>query len=101
MEHNCKQEEVLGRIQEQIKTLFETLKKQDGLIETMSKLTVEIKCLVTEMRTVKDDIGEVKKDVADLKKGPQKKYEMIIDTVVKVLIGAVVTFILVQIGLKN
>lgn len=100
MEHNtCKQEKIIGGMQEQIRTLFEVTKKQDGLIETMHALTLEIRGLTTEMKSVKEDIGEVKKDVIELKNKPAKRWDSISDTIIKVAVGGIISYLLIRAGL--
>lgn len=97
MEH-CTQEVKIGAINEQIKTLFETVKKQDGIIKTMYDLTVEIRGLTYEMKTFKEDIGEVKCDVAELKNKPAKRWDSLVGQTITFIVGAVLAYIAARIG---
>lgn len=99
MEHNCIQAGEIRGMQEQIKTLFETMKKQDGLIETMHELTLTIRDLANSTETMKKDIAEVKTCVAELKSQPGNRWNTVVDTALKVAVGALVGYLFIRAGM--
>lgn len=99
MEHSCIQSGEIGIIKQQIKTLSESVREQKGLIKTITDMTIDIHDLAIEMKTVRSDIGEVRKDVSDLKAKPAKRWNDIVDTVIKFIAGGFVAYILTKTGL--
>ena len=70
----------------------ERLDKQDELIRGLGTLSVEVE-------TVERDVSEIKGDVKSLAGKPGKRWDNLIDTVVKILVGALLALAFTQIGL--
>lgn len=70
-------------------------KRQDNLDQLVST----VKVLADREERVEGDVKEIKKDVKFLTDKPAKRWDGIVDKIITVIIGAVVGFILAQIGM--
>lgn len=70
-------------------------KRQNNLEE----LVGTVKVLAVREEQVEKDVKEIKNDVKSLTEKPAKRWDSIVNTVLTVIVGALVGFILAQIGL--
>lgn len=70
-------------------------KRQDNLDDLVST----VKVLAIREENVENDVKEIKTDVKSLKDKPAERYEKLMDKVVLAIVGAIIGFILAQIGL--
>lgn len=78
-------------------------KRLDGLaekVEDIHNLTLSVREIATEMKAMREDMNKIDKRVMAIEDKPSKKMDQIWGYVVGGLIGAVITFIAVQLGLK-
>lgn len=87
--------EVEGRAKSNQRRIEEMEKRQDNLDE----LVGTVKVLAVREQAVENDVKEIKSDVKMLTSKPGKRWEKAIETILTVVLGAVVGFILAQIGL--
>ncbi|NLM49502.1 MAG: hypothetical protein GX196_00945 [Clostridiaceae bacterium] len=90
----------IAQMKEQIKTLFETVKKQDGIVANLNELTVEIKGLALEVKNLKENVLELKVNLNELKEKPLKRYELIVSQVLIFIIGVILSCVVMKINLK-
>lgn len=69
-------------------------KKQDDLEELVST----VKVLAVREENVENDVKEIKNDVKDLKIKPGQRWEKFVDTIIGIIVGALIGFVLTQIG---
>ena len=75
--------------------LDEMEKRQDDLEE----LTSTVKVLAVREENVETDVKEIKNDVKTLTSKPAQRWEKVVETIVTIVVSALVGFILAKIGL--
>ena len=70
------------------------IKKQDDLEELVST----VKVLAVREENVENDVKEIKNDVKDLKTKPGQRWDKLVDTIIGIIVGALIGFVLTQIG---
>lgn len=86
--------EVEQRSKSNAHRLDEVERRQDDLGELVST----VKVLAVREEQVETDVKEIKADVKSLTNKPAERWENTINTIVTVIVSAVVGFILAQIG---
>lgn len=67
--------------------------------KALNELTTSVKVLATEQGTMKTDIGEIKTGLKTLTDKPAKRWEAIVDKAIWLVAGALIAFVLAQLGL--
>ena len=67
--------------------------------KALNELTTSVKVLATEQSTMKTDIGEIKTGLKTLTDKPGKRWEAIVDKTIWLVAGALIAFVLAQLGL--
>lgn len=93
MEHRLT--EVEDRSKSNTKRLDEVEKRQDNLDDLVST----VKVLAVREENVETDVKEIKTDVKSLKEIPGNRWNSIVEKVLLVIVGAVITFIMSKIGI--
>lgn len=93
MEHRLT--EVEDRSKSNTKRLDEVEKRQDNLDDLVST----VKVLAVREENVETDVKEIKTDVKSLKEIPGDRWNSIVEKVLLVIVGAVITFIMSKIGI--
>lgn len=75
---------------------LDTLEKNQ---KALNELTTSVKVLATEQSTMKTDIGEIKTGLKTLTDKPGKRWEAIVDKAIWLVAGALIAFVLAQLGL--
>ena len=75
---------------------IDTLEKNQ---KALNELTTSVKVLATEQSTMKTDIGEIKTGLKTLTDKPGKRWEAIVDKAIWLVAGALIAFVLAQLGL--
>ena len=95
MEHERRLTEVEARSKSNAHRLDEVEKKQDDL----SELVGTVKVLADREVRVEKDVKEIKDDVKVLKAKPGKLWEGILEKALYTVVGGIVTYVLVRLGL--
>lgn len=85
--------------EEQHKTLFRRIEKAEKLTDSVNELALSVRDLVNAQQTTDRKLTGLCSDVAEIKAKPAKKWEALAMDVVKVVVGGVVGFLLVKLGL--
>lgn len=86
---------VEDRSKSNTKRLEDIEKRQDNLDELVST----VKVLAVREENVESDVKEIKSDVKSLKELPGKRWNAVVEKVLLVAIGMIVTFLLTKLGL--
>lgn len=86
---------VEDRSKSNTKRLDEVEKRQDNLDELVST----VKVLAVREENVESDVKEIKSDVKSLKDLPGKRWNAVVEKVLLVVVGMIVTFLLTKMGL--
>lgn len=99
MEQNLDIEHRLTTVEDRSKSnakrLEEVEKRQDNLDELVST----VKVLAIREENVESDVKEIKSDVKSLKDLPGKRWNAVVEKVLLVVVGMIVTFLLTKLGL--
>ena len=93
IEHRLTEVEDLSK--SNTKRLDEVEKRQDNLDDLVST----VKVLAVREENVETDVKEIKTDVKSLKEIPGNRWNSIVEKVLLVIVGAVITFIMSKIGI--
>lgn len=95
LEHEKRLTEVESRSKSNTKRLDAVEKKQDDLAE----LVGTVKLLADREKRVEDDVREIKDSVNEIKEKPGKRWNGVVDKIIFTAVGAVVTFLLLKLGI--
>lgn len=84
---------------EQHKTIFRRLDKQDEMIESVQKLASSVERLTLKQDTLQSKVDDLCTDVDEIKDKPGKRWEAITADAIKIVVAAVVGYILARLGL--
>lgn len=84
---------------EQHKTIFRRLDKQDEMIESVHSLARSVDRLTAQQGDMRRQMDGLSSDLDDLKAKPAKRWETITMDIIKLVAAAVVGFVLSRLGL--
>lgn len=84
---------------EQHKTIFQRLDKQDRMIESVQKLANSVERLTLKQEETQKKVDSMGKDVAEIKAKPGKRWENLVQNMLCTAGGALVMYIISQLGL--
>ena len=99
----------LQKIQDDIKSISEDkipviearLNKQAGMVSEIQQVSLNVASLSQNMQSMLDELKKQNERLLNLEQKPVKRYEGIIDTVVKLVVTAAVGALLLKIGLTT
>ena len=65
----------------------------------LDKLVSTVAVIATKQQTIEDDVKEIKTGVKCLSEKPAKRWDGVVDKLIMTVLGAVIIYILAQIGL--
>ncbi len=95
MEHERRLTETEARSKSNTKRLDEMEKKQGDIADLVSS----VKILADREVRVEKDVKEIKDDVKEMKEKPGKRWEAIVEKIIFTIVGGIVTYVLVKLGL--
>ena len=96
MEHERRLTETEARSKSNTKRIDDIEKKQSDIADLVSS----VKVLADREVRVENDVKEIKNDVKDLKSKPGKLWEAILEKALYTIVGGVITYALVKLGLQ-
>ena len=85
--------------EEQHKTLFRRIEKAERLTDSVNELALSVRDLVNAQQTTDKKLTGLCSDVAEMKEKPGKRWESLVMDVLKVIVGGMVGFLLVKLGI--
>lgn len=85
---------------EQHKTIFHRLDKQDEMIESVRKLASSVERLTLKQDNIQNKVNDLCADVDEIKAKPGKRWDSIVEKVILTIVGALVGAALVKFGLQ-
>lgn len=92
--------EKIVEIEQRSKSNTKRLDEHDNQLKELSNVYVALTKVDDKVTNVENDVGEMKKDIKDIKDKPSKKLDQVWGYIVGGLLGAVITFLAVKLGLK-
>ena len=89
----------LAAAEEQHKTLFSRLDRQEKLLDTVHTLALSVGELASKQGTMQDKLEALCDDVEEIKEKPAKRWDGLIDKVIFTIAGAFVAYALAKIGI--
>lgn len=86
--------------EEQHKTIFRRLDKQDEMIESVHKLATSVERLTLKQDNIQTKVDDLCADMDEIKAKPGKRWESIVEKVILTIVGALVGAALVKFGLQ-
>ena len=93
-------DERLVRQEEHIKNITDRMNNIDTLTDSVHKMATSLEVLTNNKKTTEKKLDGLSKDVEEIKEKPAKNWENTVRTVLELVLAAVVTFVLVRMGLK-
>lgn len=84
---------------EQHKTIFRRLDKQDEMIESVQKLASSVERLTLKQESTQKKVDSLCEDMDEIKAKPGKRWEEIVRNAICTVIGALVMYVLTRLGL--
>ena len=75
---------------------LDAVEKRQGELD---KLVSTVAVIATKQQTIEDDVKEIKTDVKFLSEKPAKRWDGAVDKIIMTVLGAIIIYILAQIGL--
>lgn len=85
--------------EEQHKTLFRRIEKAEKLTDSVNELALSVRDLVNAQQSTDKKLTGLCSDVAEIKAKPAKKWETLVMDVIKLIVGGVVGYLLVKMGI--
>lgn len=80
--------------------MFQRLNKQAGLIEDIQELSTSVSILANNMKSMLEEQQRQNKRLEELEKKPAKRWDSIVDKILMLIIGALVGYVLIKLGLQ-
>ena len=93
-------DESAARHTEQLKTLFSQISEVRNITESIHKLATTVEILVHEQKDTGKKVDKLTEDIETIKEKPAKRWDSAATLVFTVVMTAVITWMLAQIGLK-
>lgn len=84
---------------EQHKTIFRRLDKQDEMIESVQKLASSVERLTLKQESTQKKVDSLCEDMDEIKAKPGKRWEEIVRNAICTVVGALVVYVLTRLGL--
>lgn len=89
----------LAAAEEQHKTLFNRMDRQEKMVDTVHTLALSVSELANNLGTVQDKVDGLCSDVEEIKEKPGKRWDGLVEKIVFTIAGAFITFLLAQMGI--
>ena len=84
---------------EQHKTIFQRLDKQDRMIELVQKLATSVERLTLKQDETQKKVDSMGDDLAEIKAKPAKRWDGLVQNLIYAFGGALVAYIVTRLGL--
>lgn len=79
--------------------IYQRLNKQAALVEDIQQLSSSVAILANNMKSMLEEQQRQNQRLEDLEKKPVKRWDAVIDKIVMTVLGALIAYILLQVGL--
>lgn len=96
-----KQAAMQAAAEEQHRTIFRRLDKQDEMIESVHSLARSVDRLTQQQSDMRQQMADMSTDLDEIKSKPAKRWEAITMQIVEIVVAALVGFILAKMGVAG
>ena len=89
----------LAAAEEQHKTLFNRLDRQEKMLDTVHKLALSVSELANKQGTMQTKLDDLCEDIEEIKEKPAKRWDSIVEKILLTVAGAFITYILAKLGI--
>ena len=86
-------------IEDDNEVIYQRINKQAALVEDIQQLSSSVAILANNMKSMLEEQQRQNQRLEDLEKKPVKRWDAVIDKIVMTVLGALITFVLLQAGL--
>lgn len=86
-------------IEDDNEVIYQRLNKQSALVQDIQQLSSSVAVLANNMKSMLDEQQRQNKRLEELEKKPVKRWDAVIDKIVMTVLGALIAFVLLQVGL--
>lgn len=86
-------------IEDTNEVMFQRLNKQAALMEDIQELSTSVSILANNMKSMLEEQQRQNRRLEELEKKPARRWESIVDKILMTVIGALLAFILIKLGL--
>lgn len=86
-------------IEDENEVIYQRLNKQSALVQDIQELSSSVAVLANNMKSMLDEQQRQNKRLEELEKKPVKRWDAVIDKIVMTVLGALIAFVLLQVGL--
>lgn len=86
-------------IEDDNEVIDQRLNKQSALVQDIQQLSSSVAVLANNMKSMLDEQQRQNKRLEELEKKPVKRWDAVIDKIVMTVLGAIIAFVLLQVGL--
>lgn len=92
--------ELIKEIEQRSKSNTKRLDEHDKRLEELSDVYISLTRLNDKVDTVDRDVKEIKSDMKAINEKPAKRMDSIINYILSALIGGIIGYILIKLGMK-
>lgn len=86
-------------IEDDNEVIYQRLNKQSALVQDIQELSSSVAVLANNMKSLLDEQQRQNKRLEELEKKPVKRWDAVIDKIVMTVLGALIAYVLLQVGL--
>lgn len=86
-------------IEDDNEVIYQRLNKQAALVQDIQQLSSSVAVLANNMKSMLDEQQRQNKRIEELEKKPVKRWDAVIDKIVMTVLGALIAYVLLQVGL--
>ena len=86
-------------IEDENEVITQRLNKQSALVQDIQELSSSVAVLANNMKSLLDEQQRQNKRLEELEKKPVKRWDAVIDKIVMTVLGALIAYVLLQVGL--
>ena len=86
-------------IEDDNEVINQRLNKQSALVQDIQQLSSSVAVLANNMKSMLDEQQRQNKRLEELEKKPVKRWDAVVDKIVMTVLGALIAYVLLQVGL--
>lgn len=86
-------------IEDDNEVIYQRLNKQSALVQDIQQLSSSVALLANNMKSLLDEQQRQNQRLEELEKKPVKRWDAVIDKIVMTVLGALIAYVLLQVGL--
>lgn len=89
----------MQQLEDNNEMMFQRLNKQAAMVEDIQELSKSVSILANNMKSMLEEQQRQNQRLEELERKPGRRWDSIIDKILMTLVGAILAFILIKLGL--